>query len=280
MNAVLAVTGSTGELGGRVARRLADAGRAQRLVVRDEARAPVLPGATVAVASYADGDAARVALSGVDVLFMVSAAEAPDRVAQHVAFVDAAAAAGVRHVVYTSYAHAAADAVFTLGRDHYATEQHIKASGLAYTLLRDNLYLDFLPMLAVDGVIRGPAGEGRLAGVARDDVADVAVAVLTDPDRHAGATYELTGPFAITLAEAAETIRDVFDRPFRYEEETVEEAYASRAAYAAERWQLDAWVSTYTSIAAGELAEVTDAVHRLTGHPPIDLAEALRRTMR
>ncbi|MEV0718222.1 NAD(P)H-binding protein, partial [Asanoa sp. NPDC050611] len=228
-------------------------------------------------AEYGDADAARAALSGVDTLFMVSAAEEADRVTKHLTFIDAAIAAGVKHLVYTSFVGAAPDSTFTLARHHYATEQHIHASGLSHTILRDNLYLDFLPNLAVDGVIRGPAGEGRLAGVARDDVADVAVAVLGEPGRHAGETYELTGPFAITLEEAAATMTAVFNRAFRYEEETLEQAYASRAGYGAPAWQVDGWVSTYTAIAHGDLAEVSDCVERIAGHPPIDLAEVLRR---
>ncbi|MEV4536090.1 SDR family oxidoreductase [Asanoa sp. NPDC049518] len=277
---VLAVTGSTGELGSRVARRLADAGRPQRLVVRDPERAPTLPGATVAVADYGDAAAAEAALSGVDTLFMVSAAETADRVTHHLTFIDAAIAAGVRHLVYTSFLGAAPDSTFTLGRHHYATEQHIHASGISHTILRDNLYLDFLPNLAVDGVIRGPAGEGRVAGVARDDVADVAVAVLGEPGRHAGQAYALTGPLAITMEEAAATMTAVLNRPYSYAEETVEEAYASRARYGAPAWQVDGWVSTYTAIANGDLAEVTDDVERIAGHPPIDFAEVLRRAAR
>ena len=115
---------------------------------------------------------------------MVSAAKAPDGVDQHISFVDAAATVGVEHLVYTSFAGAASDSVFTLGRDHWATEEHIKASGLAWTFLRDNLYLDFLPLLAgPDGVIRGPAARARSSAVATDDVADVATAVLLDRAR-------------------------------------------------------------------------------------------------
>ncbi|SNT65140.1 Uncharacterized conserved protein YbjT, contains NAD(P)-binding and DUF2867 domains [Asanoa hainanensis] len=277
---VLAVTGSTGELGSRVARRLADAGQAQRLVVRSPDRAPKLPGATVAVADYGDAAAAEAALSGVDTLFMVSAAESVYRVTHHLTFIDAAIAAGVRHLVYTSFLGAAPDSTFTLGRHHYATEQHIHASGISHTVLRDNLYLDFLPDLAVDGVIRGPAGEGRVAAVARDDVADVAVAVLGEPGRHAGQAYALTGPFAITMEEAAATMTAVLNRPCSYAEETVEEAYASRAHYGAPAWQVDGWVSTYTAIAHGDLAEVSGDVERIAGHPPIDFAEVLRRAAR
>ncbi len=274
-----AVTGVTGRLGGRVAHRLAAAGASVRLLARDPSRAPELPGAEVIRAAYEDGGAAVEALRGTRTLLMVSAAESPDRVATHRTFVDAAVEAGVRHVVYTSFITAAADSTFTLGRDHWATEQHIRASGLAYTFLRDNLYADFLPLLAgEDGVIRGPAGEGRVAAVAVDDVADAAVAVLRDPAAHTGATYGLTGPAALTLTEVAEAITRVTGRPTTFHDETLEEAYASRAAYGAPDWQLEAWVSTYTAMAEGEYATVTDDVRALTGRPPLSLEDLLRRT--
>ncbi|WP_222264244.1 NmrA family NAD(P)-binding protein [Modestobacter marinus] len=274
--APIAVTGSTGRLGGRVATRLAAAGVAQRLLVRDPARAPRLPGAGVVVASYADGEAVRRALDGIATALMVSAAEAPDRVDEHRTFVDAAAAAGVQHLVYVSFVGAAPDATFTLARDHWATEQHIRDLLPAATFLRDDLYSDFFPaMVGADGVIRGPAGDGRVAAVAQDDVADVAAAVLRAPAGHAGATYDLTGPEALTLTEVAGTLTAVTGRRVTYHPETVEEAYASRAGYGAPAWQVDAWVSTYTAIAAGEMAAVSTAVADLTGHSARTPAQVL-----
>jgi uncharacterized protein YbjT (DUF2867 family) len=272
----LAITGSTGRLGGRVARLLE--GVPQRLVVRDAARVPAIAGCETAVATYDDGAAVRAALTGIDTVFMVSGAEHPDRVAQHRSFVDAAAAAGVSHLVYTSFHGASPTATFTLARDHHATEEHIRASGLTFTFLRDNLYADFFPLMADErGVIRGPAGDGRVSAVAMDDIAAVAAEVLRDPGRHAGATYDLTGPVALTLHEVAEIITASGTGTVRYVPETIEEAYASRAVYQAPSWQVDAWVSTYTAIAAGELAKVTDDVRTLSGHPPMTLAEMLAR---
>ncbi|CAM3174090.1 Quinone oxidoreductase 2 [Arthrobacter ulcerisalmonis] len=272
----LAITGSTGNLGGLVAKELAAAGMEQRLVVRDLARAPQFDGTRAVVCSYSDAAAAELALAGVDVLFMVSAAEAVDRLAQHITFIDAAARAGVAHVVYTSFVGAAADATFTLARDHFATEQHLRASGMDYTILRDNFYLDFLPQLAGDdGVIRGPGGSGAFAGVARTDVARCATAVLRDPAVHRGQTYNLTGPEDLTLAQAAVVISTATGRDIRFHEETLEEAYASRASYNAEPWQLDAWVSTYTAMGSGELGGVSPDVHGLTGHDPLSLADVL-----
>ncbi|WP_377323576.1 SDR family oxidoreductase [Pimelobacter simplex] len=276
MTTTLAVTGATGGLGGRVARALAARGVAQRLLVRDPARAPQLPGATVARTTYGDRAAAVAALDGVRTLLMVSAAETEDRLAEHRAFVDAAAQAGVEHVVYTSFYGAAPEATFTLARDHWFTEEHLRASGMAFTFLRDNLYLDFLPhMVGEDDVLRGPAGDGRLAAVTRDDVAASALAVLLAPGEHAGATYDLTGPEALTFTEIAAIIAAHTGRPVTFHDETVDEAYASRRRWEAPPWQYDAWVSTYTAVAAGELAGVTDHVARLTGRTPTGLAAYL-----
>jgi NAD(P)H dehydrogenase (quinone) len=273
---VIVVTGSTGRLGGRIARRLAAAGAAQRLVVRDPDRAPRLAGATTSSAEYGDGAAVRHALAGADTVLMVSASESVDRLRRHRSFVDAAVAAGVGHLVYTSFVGATPDATFTLVRDHWATEEHIRASGLTYTFLRDNLYADFVPLLVGDdGVIRGPGGAGRAAVVAQDDIADAATAVLLAPAQHAGRSYDLTGPAALSFAEMAAAITAVTGRPVTYHDETIDEAYASRASYGAPDWQVRAWVSTYTAVAAGELAAVSDAVEELTGHPPMSLPEVL-----
>lgn len=275
---LIGVTGSTGQVGGMVARALAARGVQQRLVVRDLSRAPALAGAQARTASYRDGAAAREALSGVHTLFMVSAAEAADRVTEHLTFLDAAAAAGVQRVVYLSIVSASPTATFTLARDHWATEERLRELGLAFTILRDNLYADFLPnLLSPDGTIRGPAGEGRLAAVAQADVADVATAVLSGGESYDGRTIDLTGPVALTLAEAADLLSQHLRRPVRYVPETVAEAYASRAGYGAERWQLDAWVSTYTAIAAGDFAEVSDDVGEVLGRPATTLAEVLAR---
>ncbi|HEY8295058.1 MAG TPA: SDR family oxidoreductase [Micrococcaceae bacterium] len=276
--AELAVTGSTGHVGGALARLLAGAGTPQRLLVRDATRAPALEGAVPLLSSYADKSLALSALAGVRTLFMVSAAEAEDRLRQHLTFVDAAAEAGVEHIVYTSFFGAAPDATFTLARDHYATEERIRASGMAFTFLRDNLYTDFLPLfVGDDGVLRGPAADGAAASVTRADVARCALAILADTAPHAGASYDLTGPEDLTLSQAVAIIAAETGRTVSYHAETIEEAYASRARYGAPRWQLEAWVSTYTAIAAGELSGPTTAVRDLTGAAPLSLRDFLRQ---
>ena len=272
----VAVTGATGNLGGRVARLLADAGVPLRLVVRDPARAPHIPGAEVAVASYGDAAALRQALTGVETAFMVSAAESATRLDEHLTFVAAAAEAGVRHLVYTSFAAAAPDAVFTLGRDHFHTEEAIRNSGMGFTLLRDNFYADVLPLFADEhGVVRGPAADGRCAFVVRSDVAEVAATVLRAPDEHAGRSYELTGPESLTFTEAMRVLAEVTGRPYSFEDETVEEAYESRRRNwpGEPDWQYEAWVSTYTAVASGALAAVSPDVETVLGRPATSLAQ-------
>lgn len=278
---MLAITGATGRVGGRVARALAAAGVEQRLLVRDADRAPQLEHAKVAVASYDDGAAARRALDGITTLLMVSAAESVDRVEQHRTFIDAAVSAGVRQIVYTSFLGAASDSTFTLARDHWATEEYLRNSGLHVTVLRDSLYADFLPLMAgADGAIRGPAGDGRVAAVAIADVADVAATILQNPADHADRSYELTGPQPLTLTQVAELITSVTGRTITYRDETVDEAYASRANYGAPDWLVEAWVSTYTAIASGELDRVSDDIPRLLGRPATSLAQLLRDDVR
>ncbi|WP_104103078.1 SDR family oxidoreductase [Arthrobacter sp. 08Y14] len=272
----IAVTGATGALGGAVARLLAEAGVPQRLLARHTARLPELPGTPSYAITYSDRGHSTRALEGVQTLFMVSAAESRYRRQDHRTFVDAAVDAGVRHIVYTSFMGAAPDAVFTLARDHADTEQYIKASGVQYTFLRNCLYQDVLPsFVGRDAVLRGPAGTGRLAAVARADVARTAARILTEPLPHAGVAYTLTGPQALTFEEIAEILTRVTGSHVSYHNETVEEALESRQVSGVEQWQIEAWVSTYTAIAAGEMGEVSADVQQLTGTAPIGLEEYL-----
>lgn len=277
----IAVTGVTGGVGGRVARRLAGAGVPLRLLARDPGRAPDLPGARVARASFHEPEAVREALRDVSTLFLVSASEDVDRVGLHRRTVDAAVAAGVTRIVYLSFLNAGPESTFTFARDHFHTEEHVRGAGVAYTFLRDSLYQDVLPHFAgPDGVIRGPAGDGRFAPVTRDDIADVAAVVLREPARHGGRTYDLTGPATLTMAEVAAELTRATGRPIRYHAETLAEAYASRAGYGAPDWEVAGWVTSYAAIATGELDLVSGDVERLAGHPATSFAEFLRRRHR
>jgi NAD(P)H dehydrogenase (quinone) len=305
---MLAITGATGRLGGKVASRLANLGIAQRLIVRDPSRAPQLPNAEIMQSSsYGDAVAMGRALRGVDTLFLVSArdrfgigqnANDPkaalqyDRAQQQITAVDAAAAVGVKHIIYLSVINAAADATFILSHDHFRTEEHIRGLGIAFTFLRMNLYTDHVPFyISDDGVIRAPAGEGRASWVTRDDLADVAVAVLTGSG-HDGCTYDVTGPEALTMAETAKCLSDAMGREITYQPQTPHEARTLHTTSGfdkleAMRYKLtgrgftdydtEVLVTHFMQIATGELSIVSDTVPKLTGHRAQSLSEYLEK---
>ena len=266
----IAITGATGAVGGRVLRTLLDNGEPVRVVVRDPSRVPVGAAIDLAVAAYDQPERLRAAFAGVSTVLFVSGGEAADRLDQHRNVVEACSASGVEHLVYTSFLGAAPDATFTFARDHFHTEEAVRQAGLGFTFLRNSLYIDVLPYLpGEDGVIRGPAGHGRFAPVARDDVAGVASAVLLAPERHAGQTYELTGPALTDLYEVAAELSRASGRRISYQPETLDEAYASRAPYGAPAWEVEGWVTSYAAIGAGELSTCCADVRRVTGREAI-----------
>src|SRR4051794_2049441 len=246
MDGVIGVTGATGALGRRVLDRLAAADDVRlRLVVRDAAGAPRVPGAEVAEnpGGYRDPGGLRAALDGVHTLYLGSAAEAEDRLRQHVDAVEAAAAAGVQRIVYTSFVGARPDAVFTLVRQHAATEAAIAATGVRHTFLRHSMYADFVPFFATleDGraVIAAPAGEGRTGFVRRDARAEVAAAVLLrDVGDRDGASLGGPGPEALAMAEAAPVLEEGTGRPTEYRQQTVGEAWAARRPSGHPDWEV------------------------------------------
>jgi NAD(P)H dehydrogenase (quinone) len=306
---MLAVTGSTGEIGRRVAEGLAGRNLEQRLIVRDPARAPHLPGARVfQVSSYGDARGMGRALSGVKALFLVSAHDIMgvinrslengqsvppyDRLHEHIAVVAAAAAVGVERIVYLSFISPAPDATFILARDHFYTEEYIRSTGLAFTFLRQSLYMDKVPFhISRSDVIRAPAGEGRVAWVSRDDVAASAVAVLTESG-HEGQAYDITGPEALTMRETADHLSTALGRRITYHAQTphevriarntsrLEEMEVSRRARTGQGLtdeEVEVWISHYMQIATGEASAVSDSVRVLCGRQPESLAEYLKR---
>jgi NAD(P)H dehydrogenase (quinone) len=274
---LLGITGASGGVGGRVARRLAAAGVRQRLILRDPSKAPALGAEVEAIRDYGHAESVRAALTGVGSLLFVPAGEHADRVSLPVTLIDAALDAGVERFVYVSFLGAAPDSTFTFARDHFATEEHIRARGVAFTFLRCSLYLDFIPLMCgADGVIRGPAGDGRFAPAARDDIADVAVAVLASR-AHDGRSYDITGPQKVTMRSVADELTRAAGRRVTFVDETLDEARASRASSGAPNWEIEGWVTTYAAIAAGELDVVSDTVPKVSGHPAMTIGEYLAK---
>lgn len=267
----IAVTGATGDLGGRVARELAARGVKQRLVVRDPSRAPQLPGADVATASYEDSEAMAAALDGIGTLLLVSGHEDPDRISLHRKAIEGARLARVERIVYTSFMGAAPNATFPYARDHGATEMAIREAGINLTSMRNSLYADVAPhFVGTDGVIRAPAGHGRLAWVARADVARLAAVLLIEPG-HEGQIYDVSGPHSIDLHETARILTKATRRAITYHPETLDEARESRAGHP--DWLVEGWIGSYLMLETGEGSVTSHTIERLTGQRPMTLAE-------
>jgi uncharacterized protein YbjT (DUF2867 family) len=277
---LVVLTGAEGRLGSRLAFRVAAAGGRQRLLVSGNGSAPRLPDGAplpeaevVAVPSDVDSRTLTRAFDGAYAVFLVPARERPGRVDKHRAAIDAAVLAGVRHVVYVSSVGAGPDAVASAARDDWLTEDYLRGTDLRWTMLRVSMFHRTLTFAVHDEsygsvrstVLRAPAGDGRVASVSHDDVADAAIAVLLDedPDRHAGRTYHLTGPEALSLDEVAATLSIATGRAIRYVPQTVEQAHAQ--FYRSTAGEVEDWISQCQAIEAGVLATVSSDVRRMAG---------------
>ena len=274
----IAVTGVTGNLGGMVSRLCKKNGIEVRNLARNVEKAEKLGFSNVFKSSYDKSEDTVKSLEGIEVLFMVSGSENPNRVQQHKDFIDAAKIAEVSHIIYLSFYNASKNSIFTLGRDHYATEEYIKENGFKYTFLRDNFYVDFFVDLCREyGEIKGPAGNGKVSAVVRSDVSEVVAKILENPGKCENQTLNMTGPEELSMDEIVKTVSKYFGKEIKYIEETVEEAYESRKIWKAEQWEYDSWVSTYTAIAENEQSGISNDIEKVLGRKATSLVEYLEK---
>jgi uncharacterized protein YbjT (DUF2867 family) len=270
---MMLVIGATGQTGGEVARSLAGAKIPTRALVRDPAKASALKTAGVEVVQ-GDLDDARTldqAMGGIERVFI---ATSPDlrMAAVQIAAVNAAKRAGAKHAVKISSIGAAVDSPFLLGRLNYEAEEALKKSGMAWTVLRSNFFMQnflrFAPSIAGEGTIYAPTGTGRGSQVDARDVAAVAVGVLTKPG-HAGETYVVTGPEAVSYQDCAERIGLAIGRSVRHADVPAETARQGLLAGRVPEWYVDDLIALMSTVyAKGFAAEVTDVVKTVAGKAP------------
>ena len=274
-----AVTGTTGHLGPLVVRELLARGVPAADVValaRTPEKAADL-GVPVRRADYSDTATLPEALADVDVLLLVSGSEVGRRVAQHTAVIEAAKTAGVQRVAYTSIANAD-HSTNPLQPEHKATEDVLRASGLPFTIFRNNWYLENytgqVPQYLATGEVLGIDGDARIGAATRADMAAATTAALLD-EGTAGATFELSGP-PITLAGLAEAVTDVTGTKVAYRDVTPEELTAILRGTGLDDGTAGFVVALEESVARGDLDVPGDDLERLLGRPATTLADALR----
>ncbi|MFT4262684.1 MAG: SDR family oxidoreductase [Nocardioides sp.] len=279
------VTGASGHLGRLVVEALLDRGAAPEHIVAtardvDAIKGLADRGVTVRRADYADPASLAAAFEGVDKALLVSSnAVGGDRVGQHTAVIEAAKAAGVGLLGYTSIPFADTTTMI-LAQDHLATERVLAASGVPTVLLRNGWYHENYTENAAPalehGVVLGSAGDGRVSAAARRDYAEAAAAVLLAEDDQAGKVYELGGDEAFTLAEFARLLGEAAGKPIAYRD-LPEEEYAAVLAGAGVPAPFAAVLADSSAgVGRGELEVTTGDLGRLIGRPTTPLADAVR----
>lgn len=223
----IAISGASGDLGGRITSRLLELVPSSELIflTRNPDKLAVLAdrGCTVRQADFDNPAGVQNALNGADIFLLVSTLSIGKRVQQHCAVIDAAKAAGVKHVVYTSSCGIQPQTPSLSGQEHYATEQYLIKSGLKYTMLRNSWYADvvaqlLMPAAVATGALVASTGDGLIAPVAKDDCAAAAAGVLANADKHENAIYEITGPQLLTFSDIARICAQVSGKPIAYQD--------------------------------------------------------------
>ncbi|AGS71139.1 SDR family oxidoreductase [Streptomyces collinus] len=281
----IVVTGATGHLGRLVVEQLLEKVPAERItaVVRDEAKAAGLAarGVRLAVADYNRPETFDGLFAAGDKVLLISGNEFDKgRVGQHRVVIDAARAAGVALLAYTS---APGSLKAALADDHRATEEALLASGLPYSLLRNGWYHENYtenlgPVLEHDAVVAA-AGEGRVSSASRADYAAAAVAVLTG-EGHENTTYELGGDEAWSFAEYAAELSRQTGREIAYNAVTVEALKGILAGAGLPEPLVEIFAGVDVSIGKGELVVTTGDLSRLAGRPTTPLAEAVATALK
>lgn len=281
---MITITGATGNLGRLIV--------AELLRVRDGsniaavARAPekardlAAQGVVVRQGDYDDYDSLVRAFADTDILMFISNADVRKRREQHENVVRAAQAAGVRRVVYTSFVAVETDE--WLGRTHLETEQMIRGSGLPYTMLRNNFYMDMyvveVELAMKSGAYRSPSGEAGAAFVSRADIARTAAVVLTTAG-HEGQTYDLTGPATVTPQDFANIAAQLSGKPVVYQPITWEELAADYRDRGMPEPYVQLAVQLEQLIATNALAGVSNNIAYITGQPAQDFTSFARQRL-
>jgi len=274
------VTGATGNVGSQVVRALLARGVAVRALVRDAGSAGARLGAEVELASgdLSDAESVRRALAGADRVFL-SSADGPDKVRHETGVVDAAAAAGVELIVKASTMLAEPGSPLRPLDWNGRSEEHLRASGVPFTLLRSGFYMTNLLTAAEQirgaGSVFAPAGDGRIAMIDPRDIGEVAAVALTEPG-HAGRSYRLTGPDAIAYGDVAAELSRATGARVRYVDVPEDAARAGLEAAGMPDWLVDHLAGLFALIRQGGLAETTGDVRLVCGRDPRGFAEFAR----
>jgi len=278
MSKPVLVTGATGTIGRDVAKRLSEKGVSVRAAVRDQAKARKQFGSNIALTPF-DFENEKTfsgALEGVEKVFLLPPL-LPNQLEVMNVFVDAAKRAGVRHIVKLSAIGIDDETHPTAIKSHGANEQHIRESGLVFTFLRPNSFMQnfFTYFPPRNGTIYLPWGNGTASFVDSRDIASVAAKILTSNGRE-GKIYTLTGPAALGIAEVAQILSEMTGREFKYVDVPEAAARDGMLQAGVPQWQVELIMGLHAVNKQNRWNAVTSDIEKVTGTPPTDFAQFAR----
>jgi uncharacterized protein YbjT (DUF2867 family) len=270
---MILVIGATGTVGSEVVRQLVATGERPRALVRDPATARQRLGDQVeqVVGDLDRPETIAAALAGVDRVFLLTTQSSRQPEWER-AVIGAAARTGVGQLVKLSVFRANEQSPLQVARQHGQAERVLAQSGLAATILRPVFFMQNLLAMVHDGAIATAAGDGRVAMVDARDIAAVAVATLTGGG-HAGKTYTLTGPEALSFYQVASVLSRQTGRPLRHVRVPPDKVRVALQGRGLAAWYADDMAKLHSMLAVGYEEVVTDDIHRVTGRPPRTLAQ-------
>lgn len=279
---MIAITGATGQLGQLVIEQLLNTVPANQIVaiVRNPAKAEALSqqGITVRQGDYADESTMTSALNGVEKLLLISSSEVGQRATQHQNVINAAKAAGVKFIAYTSLLYADKSPL-GLHVEHVATEKALAESGIPYALLRNGWYtenyLASAPPALEHGVFIGAAGEGKIASATRADYAAAAAKVISG-DGHAGNVYELAGDHAWTLSELAAELSKQSGKNVTYQNMSEADFAAALKGVGLPAGLAEMLADSDVGASKGGLFDDSHTLSKLIGRPTTPLSESIK----
>ena len=277
---MILITGATGTVGSEVVKRLSAQGRQARALTRDlgKVNADQFPHVEFVQGDFDDADSIRRACSGVEQAFLLSnSTERAEQ--QQIAFVEAARKSGIRHLVKLSQLHAEVNSPVRFLRYHAVVETAIQATDLTFTFLRPNLYmqslLNFAQSIKEKSAFFAAAGEARISAVDVRDLADVAVAALTD-SQHKNKSYSLTGPEALTFGEMADELSTTLGRTISFVDVPPEAMRGALDGLGFPAWQADGLVEEFEMYRRGEAAGIESGVTDALGRSPRPFVQLAR----
>lgn len=281
---MILITGATGHYGTTVINSLLQKGiKAHQIsaLVRDLEKAEDLKnkGIRIKVGDYSDYESLVDAFEGTDTLLFISGTDIASRLHQHENVVRAAKSVGIQHIVYTSFQRrdeTDSSPLGLLAHSHLLTEKWLKESGLAYTVLKNNLYMDFLPSFIGEkvletGVIYLPAGNGKISVALRSEYAEATANILVEPARHRNKMYDFTNVEAFGYDQVANYISEITGKTIQYHSPTVDEFTQTLAKAGVPSEGIDILSSFSVAQEQGELDVTSTDLENLLGRKPTTL---------